>query len=184
MLARLPRASMGHAVLLTEHAAKHAHRACPGLAGERASRAKGSLLAASLPSPARLAVPFSPTDRSSNSFSCNTYRFPRNCCKKKTYDRAKPFSCNTYKKHRGEGVTSFKPKALPSLRPASGPTPSSLSLFPISYPLPAPQQSRGIPFLFILFQTLLPLPKTQLFSFQAIPNSFAKTPGVGEGTSC
>src|SRR5260370_34252031 len=34
-----------HAVLLTEHAAKHAHP-------ERASRAEGSLLAASLPIPA------------------------------------------------------------------------------------------------------------------------------------
>src|SRR5947209_24808 len=39
----------------------------------------------------------------------------------------------------GEGVTSsFKPKAFPSLRPASEPIPSSPSLFPISYPLPAP----------------------------------------------
>src|SRR5712691_8275461 len=33
--------------------------------------------------------------------------------------------------------------------------------------------------LFILFRTLLRSPKTQLFSFQAIPNSFAKTPGGG-----
>src|SRR6266436_3193072 len=36
-----------------------------------------------------------------------------------------------------------------------------------------------IPFLFTLFQTLLHSPKSQLFCFQAIPNSFAKTPGVG-----
>jgi hypothetical protein len=38
---------------------------------------------------------------------------------------------------------------------------------------------RPIPFPFTRFQTLLHSPKTQLFSFQAIPNSFAKTPGVG-----
>jgi len=43
-LARLPRA-LGRAALLTEHAAKHAHP-------ERASRAEGSLLAASPPIPA------------------------------------------------------------------------------------------------------------------------------------
>jgi hypothetical protein len=34
-------------------------------------------------------------------------------------------------------------------------------------------------FLFILFQTLLHSRKTQLVSFQAIPNSFTKTPGGG-----
>src|SRR6266566_3265288 len=39
----------------------------------------------------------------SKSFSCNTYRSPRKCCKQKTYALAKPFSCNTYKKHR-EGL--------------------------------------------------------------------------------
>jgi hypothetical protein len=37
-------------------------------------------------------------------------------------------------------------------------------------------------FLFTLFQTLLHSRKTQLVSFQAIPNSFTKTPGGG-GTS-
>src|SRR6266851_9877940 len=36
-------------------------------------------------------------------------------------------------------------------------------------------------FLFISFRTLLRSPKTQLVSFQAIPDSFAKTPGVGVG---
>src|SRR5216684_2486488 len=36
-----------------------------------------------------------------------------------------------------------------------------------------------IPFLFTLFQTLLHSPKSQLFCFQAIPNSFTKTPGGG-----
>jgi hypothetical protein len=46
---------------------------------------------------------------------------------------------------------------------------------PIPYPLPP------IPFVLTLFQTLLHSPKTQLFSFQAIPHSFAKTPGVGGG---
>jgi hypothetical protein len=34
-------------------------------------------------------------------------------------------------------------------------------------------------FLFKLFQTLLHYSKAQAFSFQAIPNSFDKTPGVG-----
>src|SRR6266849_568396 len=34
-------------------------------------------------------------------------------------------------------------------------------------------------FLFILLRTLLHSPKSQLFSFQAIPNSLAKTPGGG-----
>ena len=37
----------------------------------------------------------------------------------------------------------------------------------------------SISFPFILFQTLLHCLKSQLLSFQAIPNSFAKTPGVG-----
>jgi len=34
-------------------------------------------------------------------------------------------------------------------------------------------------FLFMLFRTLLRAPKTQLLSFQAIPHSLRKTPGVG-----
>ncbi len=42
-----------HAILLTEHAAKHAHP-------ERASRAEGSLLAASLPIPVRFTQLLSP----------------------------------------------------------------------------------------------------------------------------
>src|SRR2546422_6488226 len=53
---------------------------------------------------ASLAVTFSPTNRSPNPFSCNTYGFPRKCCKQKTYGRAKPFRCNTYKKHPGVGA--------------------------------------------------------------------------------
>src|SRR5258708_6840713 len=43
------------------------------------------------------------------SFTCNTYRSPRKCCKQKTYGRANSFRCNTYKK---QGGTSFKPKVL------------------------------------------------------------------------
>src|SRR5260370_20067514 len=42
--------------------------------------------------------------RPSNSFSCNTYGFPRKCCKQKTYGRTKSFSCNTYKKRGGGGL--------------------------------------------------------------------------------
>src|SRR5712691_4338943 len=45
-----------------------------------------------------------PTARPPNSFSCNTYGFPRKCCKQKTYGRTKSFSCNTYKKHGGGGL--------------------------------------------------------------------------------
>src|SRR5712692_6346974 len=37
------------------------------------------------------------------SFSRNTYRPPRKCCKQKTYSLAKLFRCNTYKKHGGKG---------------------------------------------------------------------------------
>src|SRR5882724_3191098 len=48
-------------------------------------------------------VTFSPTVHSRKSFSCNTYEFPRKCCKQKTYGGAKPFRCNTYKKQGGGG---------------------------------------------------------------------------------
>src|SRR5260370_10768171 len=88
-----------HAVLLTEHAAKHAHP-------ERASRAEGSLLAGSLPIPAHpIPVAFSPTHRPRKFFRCNTYVFPRIWCKQKSYGRAKSFRCNTYKKHGGGGLS-------------------------------------------------------------------------------
>jgi hypothetical protein len=40
---------------------------------------------------------------------------------------------------------------------------------------------RSISFLLTLFHTLLHLRKTQPLSFQAIPNSFTKTPGGGVG---
>src|SRR6266478_226228 len=46
----------------------------------------------------------SPTVRLRKSFSCNTYGFPRKCCKQKTYRKANSFRCNTYKK-QGEGGT-------------------------------------------------------------------------------
>ena len=39
----------------------------------------------------------------SKSFRCNTYGFPRKCCKQKTYGMAKSFRCNTYK-NRGWGA--------------------------------------------------------------------------------
>jgi len=50
-------------------------------------------------------VTFSPTHRPHNFFRCNTYVFPRKCCKQKTYGRTKFFRCNTYK-NRGR-VPSF-----------------------------------------------------------------------------
>jgi len=48
-------------------------------------------------------VTCSPTVRVRKSFSCNTYGFPRKCCKQKTYGRANSFRCNTYKKQGGGG---------------------------------------------------------------------------------
>src|ERR1700682_1123160 len=43
------------------------------------------------------------------SFSCNTYRFHRKCCKQKTYVLAKFFRCNTYKKQgRGQSRAIFR----------------------------------------------------------------------------
>ena len=45
------------------------------------------------------------------SFSCNTYRPPRKCCKQKTYGFAKSFRCNTYKK-QGD-----VPAPVPLMRP-------------------------------------------------------------------
>src|SRR6267378_3856809 len=50
---------------------------------------------------------------------------------------------------------------------------------PSSPRLPIPYSLSPIPFLFIFFPTHLHSSKTQLFSFQAIPHSLPKTPGVG-----
>jgi len=61
---------------------------------------------------------------------------------------------------------------------------SQISVPPLGYPYaPAPrhfcrQDFRAISFPFTLFRTLLLLAKTYLPPFQAIPNSFTKTPGV------
>ncbi len=60
-----------------------------------------------------LPLTFSPTVRLRKSFSRNTYRSPRKCCKQKTYGMAKPFRCNTYKK---QGGASFKPRVFLFLR--------------------------------------------------------------------
>src|SRR6266704_2792457 len=59
-------------------------------------------------------VTFVPTVRLRKSFSCNTYGFPRKCCKQKTYRRANSFSCNTYKK-QGGGVWIILTSQLGSL---------------------------------------------------------------------
>ncbi len=62
-------------------------------------------------------VTFSPTVRLRKSFSCNTYGFPRKCCKQKTYRRANSFRCNTYKKQGGGGcmdnpyLSAWKPRS-------------------------------------------------------------------------
>src|SRR5713101_6139881 len=50
-------------------------------------------------------------------FSCNTYGFPRKCCKQKTYGMAKSFRCNTYKK-QGVGAPPFD---IPAPSPAHAP---------------------------------------------------------------
>src|SRR5713101_2687655 len=47
----------------------------------------------------RADVPYLP-----KSFTCNTYGFPRKCCKQKTYGLAKSFRCNTYKKQGGPAL--------------------------------------------------------------------------------
>jgi hypothetical protein len=41
-----------------------------------------------------------------NSFSCNTYRPLRKCCKQKIYTKPNSFRCNTYKKP-GRGVSAL-----------------------------------------------------------------------------
>jgi len=59
-------------------------------------------------------------------------------------------------------------------------------LSPAPYPLLVPRKTEGSPFFShscALFRTFLHSRKSQLFSFQAIPHSLAKTPGVGEGGS-
>ena len=50
---------------------------------------------------------------------------------------------------------------------------------PTFKPANIPTPYRPISFRFILLRTLLHLPKTQLLSFQTIPHSLPKTPGVG-----
>ena len=89
-------------VLLTEHAAKHAHP-------ERASGVEGSLLAASRPSQLLSRQQAAPV--SLLAATLNTYGSPRKCCKQKTYSLAKPFRCNTYKKLGGHPSSQ---KFLPS----------------------------------------------------------------------
>ena len=71
------------------------------------------------------------------SFSCNTYEYPRKCCKQKTYSMGKPFRCSTYKKQGGHPscVSTFPLRApcSPSLLlPYS--LPYSLPYFPTSTP--------------------------------------------------
>jgi hypothetical protein len=50
---------------------------------------------------ALVGMEFSRSCPKGKSFSCNTYGFPRKCCKQKTYQITKPFRCNTYKKPGG-----------------------------------------------------------------------------------
>ncbi len=68
------------------------------------------------------------------------------------------FRINTYEKHRGEGAVD----SAPSLQHSNVPRFTDSSIYP---------------FLFTFLRTLLHSRKTQLFSFQVIPHSLAKTPG-------
>src|SRR5229473_5306759 len=49
-------------------------------------------------------------------FSCNTYGFPRKCCRQKTYGMAKFFRCNIYKKQGGGGPALRHSGAQPCAR--------------------------------------------------------------------
>jgi hypothetical protein len=97
----------------------------------------------------------------SKSFSYNTYRPPRKCCKQKTYSLAKSFSCNTYTK-QGVGPSLGVRGSRSDMQ--------TLNAFP-TYPLS--------------FQTIahsLAHAKTQLISFQAIPHSPTQKQGGGVPT--
>src|SRR6266571_4997309 len=74
--------------------------------------------------------------------------------------------------HFGFSATGVCPDPVGALNPS----------FSLNFQLSA--SSSTIPFLFKLLRTLLRSAKTQLFSFQAIPDSFPKTPGVGLPTIC
>jgi hypothetical protein len=99
-------------ILLIRHDSSHCPqqlrwRGCPSK-----MLARHAVLLTSSKSSPPATVTFSPTARSSNSFSCNTYGFLRKCCKQKTYTMAKSFRCNTYKK-QGAPPSSQKP-SLPT----------------------------------------------------------------------
>ncbi len=123
MLARLPGASMGHAVLLT--ASKAAGLSRPSCGAEHTFRATNPLPAAHY---------------CFKSFSLNTYGSPRKCCKQKTYGLTKPFRCNTYKKHGGcgEGLQLSSEAVSPKLAPTIAFRPIPYSLPPIRSPLSLP----------------------------------------------
>jgi len=117
MLARLPRASMGHEVLLTSITLRFVSASHFGThLISSISLSFHTLTVTPFCNPFVFMVfhlmggvyPCSPAFQSSSSnapksFICNTYAPLRKCCKQKTYDRAKSFSCNTYKKQGGAG---------------------------------------------------------------------------------
>ena len=135
------------------------------------------------------------------SFSCNTYRSPRKCCKQKTYGRPNSFRCNTYKK---QGGTSFKPKVLLSAplsrrsetqifgrfngqasRRVSGLPPIFRTLFQVPYP--------AIPLFATLTKTAGSHPSSQrffsflaglfLFSFHSLYQKHFRTPSPPKGSA-
>jgi hypothetical protein len=113
----------------------------------------------------------------------------------------KSFACHSYKELPGVRVPlpAFKPFNLPAFKRFR----SILFLFTLFQTLSFPEQRRrgffmlsiflsissdefppiiAILFVLILFRTLSPERKCYVLSFQANPNSFCKTPGVGRVT--
>lgn len=164
-----------HAVLLTEHAAKHAHPACPGLAGERASRAEGSLLAASLPSPARLTkLPSCRQTAPLTPLAATLMEFPASVANKRLTAGLSPLAA-TLTKNIGGGGHILQAKsgylASPCVRA------HSLIPVPIPYPLPVPSKAEGSPFLSLLYTLPCATALPQLLWNQFVAHSFHRDGG-------
>src|ERR1700687_5433254 len=115
-------------------------------------RPRHAVLLTSSKSPQSLPVTFSPIHRPHEFFRCNTYVFPRKCCKQKTYGRTKSFRCNIYK-NTGEGVPNF---------------PARLSLQAGTHPFPYPLSPLFSYSCALSYTTAL----AQLFSSQSVTPSF------------
>ncbi len=102
-----------HAVLLTEHAPKHAHL-------ERASRSEGSLPTASFPRPAHLSpLPSRQQTARLTSLVATLMGHLASVANKRLTPPAKSFRCNTYKKHGG-GLVIMVNHLLETSHPSLG----------------------------------------------------------------